>query len=400
LKKKVLIVCHSYPPNPGVGGRRWAIFTKYLLDSDVEVHVLTKQPSSNSVSPWMTYTAGGIMHYYKNNYPSILESNPKTVIEKINYRLALLRLKLLSSSNYYDRGVLSEKLINEKIKETLIQNKIDNLIITGAPFSFLYYGAILNLTEKINFIADIRDSWTSGAYFGFSGLSNNRKRTEYYRLKAVLKKANSVIVPYPEMKENYLELEKSSNIELWPHAVDDEMVVRKEEFQLDSENSIHLVNFGTLYDGLQGTMNSIHKSTMSNDIKIEFYTADSKYKDIFSDNNNVVYNKIIHQKEVFNLLSKPVYALYFTNENIKNYISTKYIETIATRTPIVLVGKDGEVSKFLIDNNLGIFIDESDIEIEFNDLKHRLKKLEYNYNFDYGQYTFRIQTQRLTELLV
>ena len=38
--KKILLICWDFPPNNGIGGRRWAKLIKYLAKSDVECHVM------------------------------------------------------------------------------------------------------------------------------------------------------------------------------------------------------------------------------------------------------------------------------------------------------------------------------------------------------------------------
>ena len=36
----ILIICHSFPPNSGIGGRRWAKFAKELAHRGYTVHVI------------------------------------------------------------------------------------------------------------------------------------------------------------------------------------------------------------------------------------------------------------------------------------------------------------------------------------------------------------------------
>lgn len=400
MKKKVLIVCHSYPPNPGVGGRRWAIFTKYLCELGVEVHILTKRPLKIVNSPWLSYTQGAFLHYYKNKYPSILEKVPKSVLQKLSYKIALAITKLLSFSNYYDRGVFSQDIILNKINSILKTHKINNIIVSGAPFSFLYYGSILKIKcNNVNFIADIRDSWLKGNYFGFASLSARRKEVELQRLKQVLKCADKVLVPYPEMKLDYSNLNNLCDIELLPHAVDDEQIIPKECVKKFGLGSLSIVNFGTQYRGLQDIMKSLGLAAMKSNIIIDFYTSDYQYKKVFENNNNINFKKIVPQSEVFQILSKSQAALFFVNEDIKNYISTKYIETIACRTPIVLVGKEGDVSKFVVDNKLGVFVRDTEIHKGFDELRINLEKLDYNDSFDFSELTFNKQALRVLGLL-
>ena len=101
---------------------------------------------------------------------------------------------------------------------------------------------------------------------------------------------------------------------------------------------------------------------------------------------------------MFDLLSSADAALLFVNRHIKEFLSTKYIESIAARIPIVLIGEKGFVSDFIEYNNLGIFIDAKNLESEFIDIPERLRTLEYNTAFDISPYTFEKQAKEIIEL--
>ena len=395
MSKKVLIVCYSYPPNPGVGGRKWAIFTQYLLNKGFEVHILTKKPSPDSTSPWSEYTTGAIVHYFNNPYPKILEMEPKSICDKLTYKIALLFTKTFTKSNYYDRGVFSKRIIKNAITNIIEKYSIDNVIVSGAPFSFLHYAAQLKTkSASFNYVADIRDSWIKGNYFGFNSLGEKRKKNETEKLKKVLKNADYVIVPNKEMFEDYVNM-GSTNTVLIPHAIDEKLVLNK---NIVHSEDFNMVCFGSLYNDLEMVFKRINDSIKNSQIKIQFYTNDRKYCKLLFENVN--YNSVVKQDKVFEILSQCNAALFFVNDNIKNYISTKYMEAIASRTPIVLVGKKGIVSDFITSQCLGIFIEENDIAIQFSKLPNLVKELKYNDKFNYEEYTFSYQTEKLIKLFI
>jgi hypothetical protein len=395
VNKKVLIVCYSYPPNPGVGGRKWAIFTKYLIERGFEIHVITKKPLPVSSSPWIEYTNGAILHFFKNPYPLILELEPNGIFDKFRYKIALFITKMLTKSNYYDRGVFSENIIKNEIGRITTKYNIKNVIVTGAPFSFLNYAAELkNKNSSLHYIADIRDSWIKGNYFGFNGLSQKRKNREINKLKSVLRYADHVIVPYKEMQDEYSSF-VNRDIVHFPHAVDESLICTR---STTTNSMFTMVCFGSIYDGLGGVFEGINISIKNTNIKIQFYTKDKKYENLIKE--NVHYCDMVNQIEVFQILSQCNAALFFVNDNIKNYISTKYMEAISSRTPIVLMGKKGLVSDFITNHKLGIFIEENEIEKYFSKIPSLIESLEYNTTFDFKEYTFSYQTDALIKLFI
>ena len=56
----------------------------------------------------------------------------------------------------------------------IVENKIDNVIVTGAPFHLLFYVSKLKkLFPAINLIVDFRDFWTEdNSLFHFGSLSD------------------------------------------------------------------------------------------------------------------------------------------------------------------------------------------------------------------------------------
>ncbi|MBK7818313.1 MAG: hypothetical protein IPJ60_12810 [Sphingobacteriaceae bacterium] len=82
----------------------------------------------------------------------------------------------LIKQNLFDRGYAWRKpLLNEL--EGIHRNKpIDVLVVTGAPFSLLYYGAEFKMRHKeIKYVVDFRDPWTWGGITEYRLCRHSRK---------------------------------------------------------------------------------------------------------------------------------------------------------------------------------------------------------------------------------
>ena len=49
---KILIVCYSFPPHPGIGGRRWAKFSKSLSLKGYDIFVVGAKNIYDEASSW------------------------------------------------------------------------------------------------------------------------------------------------------------------------------------------------------------------------------------------------------------------------------------------------------------------------------------------------------------
>ncbi len=405
MNKKVLIVCYSFPPNPGVGGRKWAKKSKYFLKNGWEVHVLLKKPLAGDISPWTSDTHGCILHFLDPCYPDILNKNPKNIFEKIKYRIALIFTRLISLGNYYDRAVFLRRELLKKVNEIISKNSISNLVVSGAPFNLLYYGSLLKKQKQkeILYLADIRDSWLSDNYFGYGLLSGKRKIREKHKLINVLNIADYTIVPNEIMLNDYSQLAVNpEKLLIYPHACDSDLMFERNN---NHSETIRLVCFGSHYHDLSDVFRDLAAVLKkSPKINIEFYTTDFKYRHLFEIEgkliNNVYYNNLVEEKEVFRILSSATAAILFTPNFIKDYISTKYMENVAARIPMLLIGKEGKASNFVVQNNLGVFISDQKVIEKLQSLKQTLSDLYYNDKFDISPYLFENQVKQLEKLLI
>jgi glycosyltransferase involved in cell wall biosynthesis len=386
----------------GVGGRRWAKLSHAMCELGQEVHVFCAKPEAGETSYWDVHPSV-IVNRFPKKYPQILNRVPIRFLEKIGYRLSLFILKFFTKGNYYDRGIFWEKYF-EKIGAYMHQNEIRNLIVTGGPFSLLYNAAKLKTRHpEIKYIADIRDEWGANEFYGFGLLGEKRKRVELKRLKFTLQHADRVLVPYPYMKEKYSPQSRNSgnNLSILPHGVDD--IFFRNLRQVPKHKEIVLVNFGSIHSGQEAAMTDLASVLVCVQVHIQFYTNEKKYESIFSTANTipnrVTYNNPVNEKKVSEILNDSDASLLFIPSHFKDSITTKFMEIIASRTPIVAIGTEGEASTFIVKNRLGIFIPYSNISSGIMNLKTELDNLDYNNNFDTKLFHFSNQAEQILNII-
>jgi len=91
MTKKVAIVCYSFPPFPGVGGRRWAKFAKFLAMDGYEVYAIGAKNIFTEKSEWTKDVDHPGIHYISLPlmYPKVLIKGVKTITDRIIYRTSL-----------------------------------------------------------------------------------------------------------------------------------------------------------------------------------------------------------------------------------------------------------------------------------------------------------------------
>lgn len=398
---EIVIVSYTFPPMGGVGGRRWSKLANALTELGVKVHVFCAEPDKDEKSPWQIHDSV-IVYRFPRKYPKILNRVPKSLFEKLQYRFWLWILKFFTKGNYYDRGIFWRNYI-ASVYTFMQQHSMRNLVVTGGPFSLLYQAAAMKSKyPEIHLISDIRDEWGADAFYGFGLLGNKRRQEEMRRLEFTLQHSDTIVVPYPYMKRKYTQIagENAAAISILPHGVDD--VFFQGARNPEPGVKICLVNFGSIHSGQEKPMQNLAQVLSRTNIQISFYTTETKYSNVFEAvkaiPESVSYHPPVSEAQVVSILQKSHAALLFIPPHFKDSITTKFMEIVATRTPIVAIGTEGEASEFIIENRLGLFIPYDEIKSRFGNLRTYLNNLNYNTEFDTSPYHFRNQAKQVVDI--
>jgi glycosyltransferase involved in cell wall biosynthesis len=371
--KSVTIVCFTFPPFDGIGGRRWAKFAKYLNRAGADVHVIAANKSiANNESNWLKDTVffKDRISYLPMNYPFLLTTIPSGIIQKIKYRLAWYFVKLIVKGNYFDHSsFFSRNLLLELEKK--IQGGTKNIIVSCAPFHMAF--EVIKLKEKyseVSFIVDFRDPWTNNkTSFGFTGLSKKRLEYEKFKERKVIEAYDKVISVSEEMT-NYFKSILSTNTQKCitiPNGFDIEDIDII-DFKKSKNNICRFIFTGTLYNKSMHMFELFCKAI--SELEIEFPEIKGKiqidfYGDVPNDFerqtkilNFVNFHGSVSTTQVYEEIQKSDLALLFLTDDLNYSFSTKFYEYIAMKTSIVVVSKEGFTGKYIENNNLGYSINE------------------------------------------
>ncbi|MBN4062332.1 hypothetical protein JYU20_03960, partial [Bacteroidales bacterium AH-315-I05] len=285
--ENILIVSYTFPPEKGIGGRRWAKFAKYIAKNGNNVNVICHR-RKNQYNLWSDDINSKYIHIHEISgfYPKILTQNPKNIYQKILYIAWIKILSLICRGSIYDKSIFLEKAFLQKAREVLSKHNIKYLFITCAPFRLAYYGIKLKSEFDFFLTIDFRDPWTWGQGYGYSIISPHRKQSDSLMEKKVVNEADLIISPSISIL-NYLKKkysDASTNRFAWvPHAFDkdefpDTIQKRKKAGQ---QFEIKLIYAGTIYDGYEffiselidtlKTIQSVNPKTFEN-IRFDFYS--------------------------------------------------------------------------------------------------------------------------------
>lgn len=385
MKIKVLIISYIFPPSKEVGGRRWSKFAKSLNELGIEVHLITSNMGfeKNKVIEIPKYIAS--YKIIQNKYPEILNKTPKSIFNKIHYRTSLYKVKKISNGNYYDRGIYSEKELYSLVKEYLNNYDFEKVIVTGAPFSLLYY--ISKWKKEFNYflVCDIRDPWTYGESYGIQMMSDLRKKEELRRESIVFHESDMITIPNKDMAEKYSILYplQKHKIKVLLHGYD--------ESEFENIENVSRIKNKWIYGGtLYPESYEIYKyvfNYLNNSKKIDLEIYSRNNLNFIKEYEKVKFYPIVSPKE-FNLLChNSSFFLWVFPEKFKDYLSTKLFELIRCRIPIIYIGYKGVFSKFIVENRLGVFIEVINYKKEINSVFDNLSKFEYNKNYPIEKYS-------------
>lgn len=392
--KRILIVAYSFPPQGGIGGRRWAKFAKQFLRSGFEAEVISADMPAETDSSWKADVDGIPVFRFNTSFPSSLKMQPKRLIDKVRYRMALRKMVLKTKGTPYDRAALDQLAFRSTFRQLMDKFNPDVVIATGAPFDLLYFTALeLENHPNVLSLADLRDPWVNGSAFGYSALSSQRLEIEKQKEAKVVDAFDLVTMPWPqnieELKQRHAA--KSKKLSVLPHFFDDDDL--KSEAKVESPPD--LIYGGAIYEGLESAMAELSAFAQAKKLKIEIRTGSLVDSSIQNEFFKVL--PALSSKEFFARVKASKYSLLFLPEG-KRYGLTKLYELAACQKPILAIGKPSNLSELIENKSLGQFIHEDRLTKELVKAIDQSNEIEPNQDWVNSHSLSKI-TADLTDLL-
>jgi len=253
MKLNVLVISSYFPPVPGVGGRRWAKFVKYLSRKEaINVHVISAKNTVKDVRSSFAEELKEVNFLHTqlpSNYPKYLEFLEfwkPNLWRKLMFRYQLLFLKQKVKGNYWDFSVCWEDHFKETIPKIIRENKITKLIVSGPPYRYIKFAHGLKKEfPALELILDYRDPWND--FNDPFPISEERHEYERALEKEMLTKVDKIITVSDFQQQLILNNQpNSAPIFVIPNGFDHEDYqdnIRAKEHS----DKIRIVHFGTLH---------------------------------------------------------------------------------------------------------------------------------------------------------
>lgn len=369
MTKRLLLINFDFPPNQGIGGRRWAKMAKGFAQRGFELDVIKSDPiAGNKTSSWYGDVQSSRIRIYSLSRPlcSSFISHPRRgILGKVLYRFGLVFNRICYSGTPFDVSLGWEKVLTNKLVELTKAKTYDAVIATGAPWNMLYVVAqFMTRQNSIKFIVDYRDPWIEAKNYGMPGLSARRMQCEVAKELFVLGAANIVMSPYPYLTQRLQkrigsDSHRQTRFVTLEHFYDPDDIPKRVS-TAHPKKAFRIVYGGDIYIGAQELLKkiaqdlkAINDELSEKDIRviIDLYTDSSVDPEIISSPFIQLHASI--GRELFVELQNSNACLILLPEHKKEEKTTKFYEYLATGKPMIVAAKDGAVLDFIRDMNLG-----------------------------------------------
>jgi hypothetical protein len=405
-----LLINYDFPPNPGIGGRRWAKLAKALASIGNKVYVVKAEfPQGSGQSPWAHDVVHENIQVYSANrsYPRAVSHPAATIAGRILYRFHTYVLSLKEKGTIYDQSIGWNHTMMPLCRKILLENNIDAIIATGAPWNLLVFAAQLKEEfPSCKLLVDYRDPWLNARNYGMANLSAKRKQAEAAKQQFVFERTDAVSTPYAYLTQQ-LQIWSEGHCAHSPqfttieHFFDPEDYPPASESKL-SKNVFRMVYAGDIYLGsapqweMLASIIKNYEASQQGSLLIELYTGAVVPEVIQSLPCVKVHPPV--GKSIFSIMQSADALIVVLPENKKDERTTKFFEYLPLRKPLLVAAPPGEVTHFVEKNNLGVHTAQSEKVID-NFLSGHFTRSAFNQRFDVSSHTSLHRAGEIMNLL-
>jgi hypothetical protein len=411
--REVLLINFDFPPNEGIGGRRWGKLAKALAQSGVIVHVVKADPIQElSPSAWASDTKHENIrvHSVPRNFP-IAFSHPKpTLWGKLLYRFHKKKIELTTRGTLYDQSIFWDTYMTPTCRRIIDQHEISAIIATGAPWNLLVYTAKLKkYYPAIPVLVDYRDPWLTAVNYGMRGLTEQRMAAEIEKQQFVFQHVDIVTTPYAYLTDQLRNWSSTHSTHqpkfiTLPHFYD-EADFSKLPAKAENHDEVRIVYAGDIYASSENNWKHLiqcierlqqHPSVGAKQISIDIYTAAIPPNFIAACPFIHIHKPI--GKAVFDTIAQSDICLLVLSDNKKDEQTTKFFEYLRCRKPLLVSAPAGEVTQFIQSNRLGMHIGCTEQELRKLVDGHYFQT-QFNRTFPLESFELSTRCEQLKELL-
>ncbi|MFN5621305.1 MAG: hypothetical protein ACK478_08375 [Flavobacteriales bacterium] len=367
MSEHILLINHDFPPNQGIGGRRWAKLAKGLAKLGYKIHVVNATPiENNKTSPWSADVnhENIFINTIPRTYPTVISHTGNSLWDKLHYRFAIWRLKQTVKGTIYDLSAEWGRYLIPACERICSEFPISRIIATGAPWHMLYeLGEWNSANRKLPYIIDFRDPWLNAKNYGMSQLNPKRKAFEVFKQKKTLENATIVLSPYPEILHDLKEFARNNNssigqLETLRHFYDEDDFTNIVETTSPnrSENMFTIVYGGDLYQDIHSELLEIvaffnGTNTLLTPVELQIYT----------DATVPEFMRGIEGIRIFPTAGKSFYSiakaadalLILLPKHKSHEFTTKFYDYMPLGKPYIIASQGGIVADFIVGNQMG-----------------------------------------------
>ena len=371
--KHILLICYTFPPNPGIGGRRWAKFSKFLTKENYSIDVFNAKLIDNYKSLWLkdVENNAAITIYSHLFFLQKLIVNPVSFTQKVFKRLIFSICQFLKINPNIITSFPNRK-IYKAVEQHVTKNNIQTVIVSGDPYLFYYTS---KLKKKINFnlILDYRDLWNDHSFYG-KNIRFTKKQKRFFEFAENYAVNNCDTILFVDKGLESIVKKRITNTTIKTYVLhngfdesDYDPIIKKNNYNNDDLKLIFAGNISSdVNEIFTNFLNSFYKLSIDNinlynKITIEIISnIDAQLLDDIKQLGlkNVFCNNTILPFEQYkkHVLKKDIGLIHLSNE-YKNSFATKFGDFLNLDLFIVSIGYRGDFAEFIESNKIGLHYD-------------------------------------------